>query len=358
MMNAGFISYDLQFKFLAGTSRGQLNEKQTYFIKIVDLETGDTGLGECSPLWGLSIDIEDLYENKLCEVLNALKKVPRSNSIDETYMVAKEIVGLKYPSIRFGVETALLDLVNTNNQTIFSSPLLQGIPLTINGLVWMSDIEEMRKQAHEKIRMGYSCIKIKIGSLDFESELELLASLRKEFPNITIRVDANGGFSPNNANEVLKALARLNIHSIEQPIEAGQEEAMAKLCAESPLPIALDEELIGNDDKADLLKLIKPGFIILKPSLIGGFKETENWIEIAEKQGVGWWITSALESNIGLNAIAQFTSANDNGMVHGLGTGQLYHNNIGSPLTIRKGQLFYDENTTWDLNIFSDIELK
>ncbi len=357
-MNAGFISYDLQFKFRAGTSRGKLTEKQTYFIKIADSDAGNTGLGECSPLWGLSIDNEDLYESKLSEVLKELKKVPKPNSIEETYMIANEIVGLKYPSIRCGVETALLDLLNNNDLTIFSSPLLQGIPLSINGLVWMSDIEGMRKQALEKIRMGYSCIKIKIGALDFDSELELLAGLRKEFPKITIRVDANGGFSPYNANEVLKALARLQIHSVEQPIEAGQEEAMAKLCDGSPIPIALDEELIGNDNKTALLKLIKPQYIILKPSLIGGFKETENWIKIAEKQGVGWWITSALESNIGLNAIAQFTSVNDNGMVHGLGTGQLYHNNIASPLTIRKGQLFYKEDTSWDLEIFSDIELK
>ncbi len=350
-------SYNLQFKFRAGTSRGYLQEKPTYFIKIEDKKTNKIGIGECSPLWGLSIDDKDSYKGKILKVLSALKNTRTPESVEEAYSVSKEIVGLKYPSIRFGLETAFLSILSNDFSRIFTSPILDGVPLAINGLVWMSDVEQMRKQAVEKIEMGYKCIKIKIGAIDPDIELKFLTELRNQFQDIIIRVDANGAFNPDNVNGILKTLANLRVHSIEQPIKAGEFDEMARLCSESPLPIALDEELIGSSNKKTLLSLIKPAFIVLKPSLLGGFDETKEWIETAKGLNIGWWITSALESNIGLNAIAQFTSYNDNGMIHGLGTGQLYHNNIESPLVIREGQLYYDESRSWNLEYLSKLSL-
>ena len=226
-----------------------------------------------------------------------------------------------------------------------------GIP--INGLIWMGEKSFMKEQIEDKIQQGFSCIKLKIGAIDFDAEMELLRYIRKEFSakEIELRVDANGAFQPENALEKLKRLSDLSLHSIEQPIRQGQYKEMAKLCKETPLPIALDEELIGvfnTSDKENLIEEIKPQYIILKPSLIGGFQGTKEWVNLAEKNQIGWWITSALESNIGLNAIAQFTYLQNNPMPQGLGTGSLFTNNIESPLQVKGENLNYNPQLTWE----------
>ena len=238
---------------------------------------------------------------------------------------------------------------------LFDTPFSRGEKgISINGLIWMGDQAFMKQQIKEKLKNGFSCIKMKIGAIDFASEIALIRSIREEFNSdeIELRVDANGAFSPKGALEKLKQLAHLDIHSIEQPIKQGQWQEMAALCEQTPLPIALDEELIGvfyAEEKNKLLDTIKPQYIILKPSFIGGFRGTDNWIELAEKSGVGWWITSALESNVGLNAIAQYTSTKNSILRQGLGTGSLYANNIPSPLEICEGEIRYTIEKKWNL---------
>ena len=327
-----------QFKRPSGTSRGVLTEKIAWFIYLSSDESASiVGIGECSIIPGLSPDFEneDVYENKirhLCEHVNDY-----ANNLDEL----KE-----FPSIYFGLEMALLDLQNGGIRHFFDTPFTHGKQaIPINGLIWMGSLEFMQEQIEEKLNLGFDCIKMKIGALDFEQEIELLKGIRKRYSKneITLRVDANGAFSPKEAMSKLERLAALDLHSIEQPIAVNQLEEMAYLCEHSPLPIALDEELIGHysyADKESLLKKINPPYIILKPSLIGGFKGSSEWIELAEKQTINWWITSALESNIGLNAIAQFTSKYENPLPQGLGTGALYTNNIESNLHIENGRLY------------------
>ena len=228
--------------------------------------------------------------------------------------------------------------------------------IAINGLIWMGDREFMKDQIKEKIAQGFRCLKMKIGAIDFESEIELLATIRKEFSikDIELRVDANGAFIASEALEKLKVLSNYDLHSIEQPIKQGQYHEMASLCEQTPLPIALDEELIGVIDvtkKEELLHIINPQYIILKPSLIGGFKGSSEWIDIANKSGIGWWVTSALESNIGLNAIAQWTATLKSSMPQGLGTGGLFTNNFESPLEVNNGGLYYKQNINWNFNL-------
>jgi len=236
-----------------------------------------------------------------------------------------------------------------------SSFTLGKTAIDINGLVWMGEFDFMKRQIREKIEAGYTCIKLKIGAIEFDEELELVRNVRNEFSenDIEIRVDANGAFSPEDALGKLEQLSEYDLHSIEQPIKQGHWENMAELCEQTPLPIALDEELIGVNEfeqKKTLLRTISPHYIILKPSLVGGFQSSEEWIGIAEKNNIGWWVTSALESNIGLNAIAQWTYYLENKMPQGLGTGQLYTNNFESPLKITKGKLYFDPSTSWNLN--------
>jgi len=228
--------------------------------------------------------------------------------------------------------------------------------IDINGLIWMGDREFMNDQIKEKIAQGFRCLKMKIGAIDFATEVQLLASIRKEFSinDIELRVDANGAFKPSEALEKLKILSNYDLHSIEQPIRQGHYQEMALLCEETPLPIALDEELIGVFDvtkRTKMLQIIKPQYIILKPSLVGGFKESLEWIELAKKSGIGWWVTSALESNIGLNAIAQWTATLKSSMPQGLGTGGLFTNNFDSPLEVYKGGLYYNKNKNWNFNL-------
>lgn len=332
--NCSFEKYILHFRKPAGTSRGFLTEKPAYFIHIKDSETGTEGIGECPILPGLSIDERPDFEEKLdevCEYLNQGQQLNIPAGLQE------------WPAIIFGLETAILDVQHGGKRLLFDNAFSRGgkgIP--INGLVWMDNIEGMWQQVQEKIAANFPCVKLKIGALNFESELELLERIRKRFPNTEIRLDANGAFKPEEALVKLQQLSEYRIHSIEQPVKPKQYKLMAQLCKESPIPIALDEELIGvihSDEKISLLETIKPQYIILKPSLIGGFASADEWIALAEERNIGWWATSALESNIGLNAIAQWTGNKDTSLSQGLGTGSLFTNNIPMPLEIKNGKL-------------------
>ena len=344
-MQATYQKYILNFKRPSGTSRGILKTKETWFIILT--KNGKQGIGECGILRALSIDDRLDYEEKL-------KWVCKNISLGLEKLL---IEIFEFPSIQFGLEQAFLSIQSQTTFELFPSEFTSGEKsIPINGLVWMGTKEFMRTQIKEKIALGFSCIKMKIGAIDFETELELLISIRKEFSSkeIELRVDANGGFAPEEALEKLKRLSELEIHSIEQPIKQGQFEEMAFLCEKTPLPIALDEELIGVfsvTKKQEILQIIQPQFIILKPSLIGGFKGSEEWIKEAKKLNISWWITSALESNVGLNAIAQFTFTLQNNMPQGLGTGGLYTNNFDSPLEIQKGNLQYNNSKKWNFNL-------
>jgi len=354
MLNLSFQKYILDFKFNAGTSRGVLRQKETYFLKIAGDKDGVFGLGEAGPLKGLSID-DKLLEEKLEEIQKALQSITLPDNSEEIYALAKSLAGAGYPSIRFGLETAMLDLLNGGKRTIFKNEFAAGnAKIPINGLVWMGHMEDMLTQITEKVDQGFTCIKMKVGSIDFDKECDILQYIRRKYyqKDIVIRVDANGAFSPEDALEKLHRLSQFDLHSIEQPIKAGQHDAMRKLCSTSPIKIALDEELIGVDEKVEkqaLLEKIMPPYIILKPTLVGGIASTLEWIKIAESLNIGWWMTSALESNIGLNAISQLAAELGVENYQGLGTGQLYHNNIPSPLSIKDG--FISSNgMDWDLS--------
>ena len=335
MKTAKFHQYILDFKRPSGTSRGVLETKETYFIEI--FEDDKKGIGECSLFRGLSFDDDDDYEDALewaCRNINL--------TLEE---LQEELIN--HPSIIFGIEQALLNL-DYQGDLYFPSDFTNGKDsIKINGLIWMGDAEYMQSQIEEKLENNFTCIKLKIG-VDWNSEKEVIKSLRKKFPKdkIELRVDANGAFSPEQAKKVLEELADLEIHSIEQPIETGNWEAMAELCKNTPTPIALDEELIGVlniESKRELLNEIKPQYIILKPSLVGGFSGSDEWINLAEKNNIGWWITSALESNIGLNAIAQYTYLKKNPMPQGLGTGGLFTNNFETPLVLKGENLWFEK---------------
>ena len=345
MIKASYKKYTLQFKNPSGTSRGILRTKETWFIVLE--ENGKTGIGETGLFRGLSIDDIPNYEEKLSWACENIK-------LGLTDLLA---VFIEFPSIQFGLEQAFLSLQSENKFQLFPSEFCKGKEsITINGLVWMGDQQFMKKQIQEKLNSGFSCIKMKIGAIDFDAEVALLKTIRKEFSSneIELRVDANGAFKPKNALEKLKILSELDLHSIEQPIKQGQLQDMALLCEKTPLPIALDEELIGvfsTQEKQEVIKMVKPQFIILKPSLVGGFGGTTEWIDIAKKNNVDWWITSALESNIGLNAIAQFTHTLKNKLPQGLGTGGLFTNNFESPLEVKNGTLHYNNSNKWNFNL-------
>lgn len=346
-MKANYQKYTLQFKRPSGTSRGVMFEKETYFLQIFSADMKATG--ECGILKGLSIDDRPDYENQLQWVCENI-------TLGEEELLASCV---EFPSIQLGIETAFASLralqSGRNAFELFPSNFLSGKqPMKINGLIWMGEYPFMRQQILEKIEAGFSCIKLKIGAINFEDELKLLKMVRDDFSanEIELRVDANGSFSADEALEKLKRLSDLNLHSIEQPIAVKQWEKMADLCAKTPLPIALDEELIGifdNRARQEMLTQINPQYIILKPSLVGGFAQTKDWIDLANAHRIGWWITSALESNIGLNAIAQFTYLQGNKMPQGLGTGSLYTNNFDLPLVIRGEEIWYDKNLGWEV---------
>lgn len=331
-MIARYKKYILQFKRPSGTSRGVLNCKETYIFEIND--THKTGVGECGVFRGLSYDDVPQYEEKLhwlCENIHL-----------DTEIIKSEL--RHFPSIWAGYEQAVLNL-KYGKDVYFPSDFTEGRKgIKINGLIWMGSIDFMREQIEEKLQQGFRCIKLKIG-VDWQGERTILQELRRQFPKdlLELRVDANGAFDAATAHHVLYELAELDIHSIEQPIKAGNLEEISKLCRQTPTPIALDEELIGvvdTEQKKQLLEEIKPQYIILKPSLVGGFSGSDEWIYLAEKQNIGWWITSALESNIGLNAIAQYTFSKKNPMPQGLGTGGLFVNNFDSALAICKDELW------------------
>ena len=342
MKTAKYTQHNLIFKQASGTSRGVLTTKETYILEISEGE--EKGIGECALFRGLSYDDVPDYEQKLswlCENIN--------NNFDA---LKKEL--LHYPSIIFGLEQALLNLQH-GEDLYFPSQFTEGKDsIKINGLIWMGNADFMQTQIEEKLEKGFDCIKLKIG-VNWSSEREIIKKLREKFPKeqLELRVDANGAFSYNEAKIVLQELAELGIHSIEQPIKKSEvrspkseDSLMAKLCAETPTPIALDEELIGVVDineKKKLLETIKPQYIILKPALVGGFSGSNEWISVAENLGIQWWITSALESNIGLNAICQYTYTKRNPLPQGLGTGALFTNNFDCRLALKGDQMWMNE---------------
>lgn len=344
-MTATYQKHTLNFKQASGTSRGVLKTKDTWFIIIVS--EGKKGVGECGMFRGLSSDDRPDFEEKLQWVCQNIHL-----GLDP---LLKELV--EFPSIQFGLEMAFLDLESKTAFELFPSKFTRGDDaIPINGLIWMGSEAFMREQITSKIEEGFSCIKLKIGAIDFQTELDLLKSIRTHFSaaDIELRVDANGAFSPNEALEKLKRLSDYHLHSIEQPIKQGQVEEMSRLCQTTPIDIALDEELIGvfdGSEKYDLLQTIQPQYIILKPTLVGGFHGSNAWIEAANAGGIRYWITSALESNVGLNAIAQWTYTLQSDRPQGLGTGGLYTNNIDSPLRVKNGTLQYIKKNNWNFNL-------
>ena len=343
----------LHFNFPARTSRGALTEHVAYYLGLrAAAQPARVGWGEAAPLAGLSPDYGPDFEATIqafCQQFN------QAEYHSLTAAEAAALVPASLPALRFALETAALDLNNGSRHQLYTNAFSQGrAGLPINGLVWMGDAAFMREQIRQKLAAGYACLKVKIGSLDWATELALLAEIRAEAgpAQLVLRVDANGAFAPAEALAKLTQLASFDIHSIEQPIAAGQWAALAQLCRASPVPIALDEELIGLTDpgrQEELLDVVRPPYLVLKPTLLGGHAATRRWIALAEARGIAWWITSALESNIGLNAVAQLTGEYDvRGFAQGLGTGQLYDNNLAAPLSIRAGALHYDRAGRWE----------
>lgn len=347
-MKASYKKYTLNFRRPSGTSRGVMTEKETWFIILE--KDGKRGIGECGLLRGLSIDDRPDYEEKLkwaCDNIHLGEE-----------KLWKELT--EFPSIQFGIETAFRSLKSESPYLLFPSGFTKGeADIPINGLVWMGEEAYMKQQIEEKLQQGFDCIKLKIGAIDFEKELGLLRFIRSNFSaeEIEIRVDANGAFNTTEALGKLNQLSEFQLHSIEQPVKQRYYDSMSVLCKETPLPIALDEELIGIfsfSDKEALLQKILPQYIILKPSLVGGFRGSKEWIDLAEKYNIGWWVTSALESNIGLNAIAQWTFLQNNSIPQGLGTGALYTDNFDSPLVVKNGKLWYDPSLEWDITLLDN----
>ncbi|MCM1319254.1 MAG: o-succinylbenzoate synthase [Muribaculaceae bacterium] len=335
-MRLAYSPLKLKFKEPARTSRGIMYEKVTCLIKVWDEhDPHNFGIGEAAVFEGLSKETGPQYEYKLIETL---ANVALGKSTDLT----------EFPSIQFGLEQALLDFTNGCRGIYFPSHFTQGKQeIQINGLVWMGDIDTMLRRLEKKMQEGFKCIKLKIGAINFADELRMLEAIRQRFSaeQLEIRVDANGGFNMENVIAALHALARYNVHSIEQPIPAGHWDLMHFLCDISPIPIALDEELIGvnrREDKETLLQAIRPAYIILKPSLCGGISGSNEWIELAGKYGCGWWVTSALESNVGLNALAQWVATLNVDMPQGLGTGALFTNNFSCPLELTGDKLHFN----------------
>lgn len=353
-LQADFYKRTFHFGFDARTSRGQLRERNCWFLKVLDDQAKAEGVGEIAPLPGLSIESDEEVEQQLKAIVE---------KINSGHFAGKKINDLSdvevfFPeqyssSVRTGIEIAFLDLLHGGRKVIFDNSFSRkesGVPT--NGLIWIGGLDAMLQQVAIKIEQGFRTLKIKIGSLDFEKEIDILQYIRRKYyrETITIRLDANGAFKNKEVFYKLNELARWEIHSIEQPLMPGQVEEMAELCKKSPIPIALDEELVGKDFEANrqIIEKIKPQFLILKPSIMGGFNKTKKLIELADRQGIGWWITSALESSIGLNAVAQFTAGYPVTIPQGLGTGQIYTDNIESPLIIDKGELKLDPKLFWE----------
>ncbi len=338
-MTASYKAHDLKFTFDAGTSRGVMKTRKTWYLIIA--EGKQHGIGECAPLEGLSVDPINSMEDKLQWVCDNIDM-----GFPKLYDALED-----YPSIRTGLEMAFISLRGKHPFDLFVNPFSLGkAGIPINGLVWMNNAEHMEKQMAKKIAEGFKCVKMKIGAINIGEELAIIERIREKFEpwDLEIRLDANGAFTRDNVFDIIDELSDLEIHSIEQPVH--DRKLLAELCAESPVPIALDESLIGinsKDEKEALINEILPDYIVIKPSLVGGFRSSEDWIELAEANGIGWWVTSALESNVGLNAIAQWLGNYPLRIYQGLGTGGLYSNNIDGPLTIKKGKLHSKRTKEW-----------
>ena len=343
-MVAFYKKYKFLFKIPGGTSRGVLHEKYSWFLFLK--KNSKVGVGECSIIDGLSIDDSSKIQTKLDWICSNINNSPS--------FLFNELID--FPALAFGLEMALKAVYAEKENVLFPSDFTNGkTSIPINGLVWMGDIDFMKSQVELKLSEGYKCLKLKIGALDFDKEYSLLKSIRNKYSlsELEIRLDANGAYSYKDSLEILNKLSELNIHSIEQPIKPGQIKQMSKLCLSSPIPIALDEELIGVNaikNKIKLIEDIKPQYIILKPSLIGGFKSSEEWINILPNS-TKYWVTSALESNVGLSAISQWVHTLNCSLPQGLGTGSLYSNNFSSPLSIKNAKLHYNKNNNWNIKI-------
>lgn len=342
MLQAEWTRYRLDFRFLAKTSREEMRHKDTYFVRISDSERPEIyGLGECALFKGLSADDVPEFESELSHMCRSpYSSLPQMSAI------------------RFGWETAMADLINGGKRQVYPSRWSEGHGrIYINGLIWMGNKDTMIRRVEEKLTKGFKILKLKVGGIDFNDELSIIKALRQRFAasELEIRLDANGSFTSDNVMQRLDSLSAYDIHSIEQPVKANHPDIMSKVCKESPIAVALDEDLIGfrNDvEMYQLLDYIKPQYVIIKPSLCGGFERADAWIATAESLGIGWWATSALESNIGLNAISQWISTKNNPMAQGLGTGELYTNNIESPLAMDGPSLVYRRGANWEIPNF------
>lgn len=339
-----------RFRFNARTSRGDMPERVCWFLTI-RAEDGSSGIGEAAPIFGLSRETQADVERDLIVLAHQIAGI---SSDELTTLVNQPFFEQLSPSVRMALEMAALDLSNGGIRKYFDSPFWRGEPMAINGLVWMDSLVAMKQQAFEKLEAGFSCIKIKVGAHDHEGECDLLAEIRKHplGKDATLRLDANGAYGEADALDRLRDLAAFRIHSVEQPVRSGNPDLMGRICRESPIPVALDEELITARDmkgKKDLLRTLRPAFVVLKPSLLGGFKETRQWLESAVEEGIGWWITSALESPLGLHAIAQFTSGFNPGLPQGLGTGAIFQQESVNPLIAEKGRIRYEKAISWDI---------
>lgn len=377
--------YQLHFKEPAMTSRGTYLNHDVWYLVLQDLERGYWAVGECAPLPDLSPEYMQYRHSALSGAELSEERVAESYGL----LVAQEFAHFLHnwrqlsgdarnldtqvpiqdllcdvdpwlSAIRFALETVYqqwsqcvaLDQQHHSSERSTSSWELwpnafsagsEGI--TINGLIWMGNFEQMSARITAKLEQGYHCVKLKIGAIDFERELDLLSQIRERFTKeqLELRVDANGAFKPHEAMRKLELLSAFDLHSIEQPIKAGQWSALRELCESSPLPIALDEELIGvkrREDRQRLLDAIYPQYIVLKPTLHGGLCGTLEWIEEAQQRDIGYWLTSALESNVGLNALSQWLAQYEHPLPQGLGTGQLYTNNLPIPLSLKGDQLW------------------
>lgn len=356
-LHATWFKRVFQFNFKARTSRGLMKDKPSWFIKITDGKSDNVfGIGECGPLPGLSSDFRSDYEQVVASYVDKFN----ARQLTSTDLAAVyDFIPNELPSLRFGFETALLDLKNGGKRIIFPNDFLSGKKIPINGLIWMGDIDFMMGQISIKIGEGFRCIKLKVGGLDFDRECDVLQYLRNRYfrEDVLIRLDANGAFKLDQALYKLEELSKFGVHSIEQPIKAGLPE-LEQLCRKSPIPVALDEELIGKHTtqaKSELLDWAKPAFIVLKPMLHGGIAGCEEWIKLADERSIGWWITSSLESNVGLNAICQFTANHKTDIHQGLGTGKIYDNNFSSPLDVKDGFIFVNPKEKWDPDFTESI---
>lgn len=350
MIAARWIERTLQPRFELGTSKGPINARTVWYLLAWETDRPDVvGIGEAALFPGHSKEFPADVKTKLIELC--------ADTSDWQRRLTTDLVDV--PSVRFAVEQCLRDLDVSGTKQLFPSAFTLGQrSIPINGLVWMGDKATMKQRIREQIEKGFTTVKMKIGAIGIDDELELLRSVRAEFDanTITLRVDANGAFNARQAPDILKRLADLEVHSIEQPIAPGLYEIMAELCERSPVPIALDEDLIGlntRDAKVDLLDNVKPPYIVIKPSLVGGWAATQEWIDLAKARNINWWITSALESSIGLNAIAQYTATLNVQLPQGLGTGGVYTNNIPSPLLAERGALHFRPEVGWDLSSLS-----